>query len=202
MPPLADGTGDLPPQCPGHSRDQINLPLGRHVPGLPGKSALSAVPASYQEPMPQKISYARARRLQCKCDRCARSSRRRAANCENLRLIGQFTHQPRPAIPARADELLDCFDLSSAASRPVCTYSGGMRRRLDLAAALVHRPPVLFLDEPTTGLDPAGRNDLWALIGPLVADGTTLLLTARCPDSPPGDEPLIAIVRKNYDQAT
>jgi len=98
---------------------------------------------------------------------------------ENLRLIGQLTHQPRPAIAARADELLDRFDLGSAAGRPVRTYSGGMRRRLDLAAALVHRPPVLFLDEPTTGLDPSGRSDLWALIGQLVADGTTVMLTTQ-----------------------
>src|SRR5262252_1250341 len=98
---------------------------------------------------------------------------------ENLRLIGQLTHQPRPAIAARAEELLDRFGLNSAAGRPVRTYSGGMRRRLDLAAALVHRPPVLFLDEPTTGLDPSGRNDLWALIEELVEDGTTVLLTTQ-----------------------
>jgi daunorubicin resistance ABC transporter ATP-binding subunit len=98
---------------------------------------------------------------------------------ENLRLIGQLTHQPRPAIATRAGELLDRFGLTSAAARPVRTYSGGMRRRLDLAAALVHRPPVLFLDEPTTGLDPSGRNDLWTLIGELVGDGTTVLLTTQ-----------------------
>jgi daunorubicin resistance ABC transporter ATP-binding subunit len=98
---------------------------------------------------------------------------------ENLRLIGQLTHQPRSAIAARAEELLDCFGLEQAAGRPVRTYSGGMRRRLDLAAALVHRPPVLFLDEPTTGLDPNGRSDLWTLIGELVADGTTVLLTTQ-----------------------
>jgi ABC-2 type transport system ATP-binding protein len=98
---------------------------------------------------------------------------------ENLRLIGQLTHQPRPAIAARAEQLLNRFGLTSAAARPVRTYSGGLRRRLDLAAALVHRPPVLFLDEPTTGLDPSGRNDLWALIGELVADGTTVLLTTQ-----------------------
>jgi ABC-2 type transport system ATP-binding protein len=98
---------------------------------------------------------------------------------ENLRLIGQLTHQPRPAIGARAEELLDRFGLQSAAGRPARTYSGGMRRRLDLAAALVHRPPVLFLDEPTTGLDPSGRSDLWTLIGQLVADGTTVLLTTQ-----------------------
>ena len=98
---------------------------------------------------------------------------------ENLRLIGQLTHQPRPAIAPRAEELLDRFGLTSAAGRAVRTYSGGMRRRLDLAAALVHRPPVLFLDEPTTGLDPNGRSDLWTLIGELVADGTTVLLTTQ-----------------------
>ena len=98
---------------------------------------------------------------------------------ENLRLIGRLTHQPRPAIAPRAEELLDRFGLTSAAGRAVRTYSGGMRRRLDLAAALVHRPPVLFLDEPTTGLDPSGRSDLWTLIGQLVADGTTVLLTTQ-----------------------
>ena len=98
---------------------------------------------------------------------------------ENLRLIGHLTHQPRPAIGARTEELLDRFGLTSAAGRAVRTYSGGMRRRLDLAAALIHRPPVLFLDEPTTGLDPSGRSDLWALIGELVADGTTVLLTTQ-----------------------
>ena len=83
------------------------------------------------------------------------------------------------AIPARADELLERFDLVDAADRPARTYSGGMRRRLDLAAALVHRPPVLFLDEPTTGLDPQGRTGLWRVIEELVADGTTLLLTTQ-----------------------
>src|SRR5215472_16644742 len=98
---------------------------------------------------------------------------------ENLRLIGQLTHQPRPAIAARAEELLNRFGLRPAAGRLVRTYSGGMRRRLDLAAAFVHRPPVLFLDEPTTGLDPGGRNDLWTLIGELVGDGTTVLLTTQ-----------------------
>jgi len=98
---------------------------------------------------------------------------------ENLRLIGRLTHQPRSVISARAEELLERFGLAAAAGRPVQTYSGGMRRRLDLAAALVHRPPVLFLDEPTTGLDPSGRSDLWALIGELVADGTTVLLTTQ-----------------------
>jgi ABC-2 type transport system ATP-binding protein len=98
---------------------------------------------------------------------------------ENLRMIGHLTHQPTTSINARADELLERFGLAAAANRPVRTYSGGMRRRLDLSAALVHRPRVLFLDEPTTGLDPPGRSDLWTLIGELVAEGTTLLLTTQ-----------------------
>jgi len=98
---------------------------------------------------------------------------------ENLRLVGRLTHLPRDQVTPRADELLERFGLSDAAQRPVRTYSGGMRRRLDLAAALVHRPPVLFLDEPTTGLDPASRNDLWRVIEELVAEGATLLLTTQ-----------------------
>jgi ABC-2 type transport system ATP-binding protein len=98
---------------------------------------------------------------------------------ENLIMVGRLTHQPRGELVARAGELLDRFRLADAADRPVKTYSGGMRRRLDLAAALVHRPPVLFLDEPTTGLDPHGRLDLWRTIEELVADGATLLLTTQ-----------------------
>jgi ABC-2 type transport system ATP-binding protein len=98
---------------------------------------------------------------------------------ENLRLIGYLTHQPRKIAGARADELLEQFGLTDAANRTAKTYSGGMRRRLDLAASLVHRPPVLFLDEPTTGLDPASRTDLWGVIEELVAGGTTLLLTTQ-----------------------
>ena len=98
---------------------------------------------------------------------------------ENLRLVGRLTHLPRATVVARAAELLDQFGLTDAADRPAKTYSGGMRRRLDLAAALVHRPPVLFLDEPTTGLDPASRSDLWQVIDELVAGGTTVLLTTQ-----------------------
>jgi daunorubicin resistance ABC transporter ATP-binding subunit len=98
---------------------------------------------------------------------------------ENLRLIGHLTHQPRSSVKPRADQLLERFSLARAADRPTRTYSGGMRRRLDLAAALVHRPPVLFLDEPTTGLDPSGRSDLWGVIEELVGDGTTVLLTTQ-----------------------
>jgi ABC-2 type transport system ATP-binding protein len=98
---------------------------------------------------------------------------------ENLRLVGRLAQMPREAIRTRADELLERFDLSDAADRPVRTYSGGMRRRLDVAAALVQRPPVLFLDEPTTGLDLQSRNALWATIRELVAEGTTVLLTTQ-----------------------
>jgi ABC-2 type transport system ATP-binding protein len=98
---------------------------------------------------------------------------------ENLRLIGLLTQMETSAIPPRAAELLERFDLSDAADRPVRTYSGGMRRRLDVAAALVPRPPVLFLDEPTTGLDLHSRNGLWDMINELVEEGTTVLLTTQ-----------------------
>jgi ABC-2 type transport system ATP-binding protein len=98
---------------------------------------------------------------------------------ENLRLVGRLTRQSPKVVRTRADDLLERFSLADAADRPVKTYSGGMRRRLDLAASLVHRPLVLFLDEPTTGLDPRSRNDLWDMIRELVADGTTLLLTTQ-----------------------
>jgi len=98
---------------------------------------------------------------------------------ENLWLIGRLAKLARPQIRPRAAELLERFDLVGAADRPVRTYSGGMRRRLDVAAALVQRPPVLFLDEPTTGLDLHSRNELWEMIRELVADGTTVLLTTQ-----------------------
>jgi len=98
---------------------------------------------------------------------------------ENLRLIGRLTQLPGVRIRPRAGELLDRFDLAAAGDRPVRTYSGGMRRRLDVAAALVPEPPVLFLDEPTTGLDPQSRTALWELIRELVRDGTTVLLTTQ-----------------------
>ncbi|MFE0462350.1 ATP-binding cassette domain-containing protein [Kitasatospora sp. NPDC058965] len=98
---------------------------------------------------------------------------------ENLRLIGRLTRVPRTRVRPRAAELLERFDLAQAGDRPVRTYSGGMRRRLDVAAALVPLPRVLFLDEPTTGLDPQSRNALWALIRELVDDGTTVLLTTQ-----------------------
>ena len=97
----------------------------------------------------------------------------------NLTLIGRLSRVPRRTAPRRAGELLARVGLADPADRLVRTYSGGMRRRLDLAAALVHRPPVLFLDEPTTGLDPDGRAALWAMIRELVHDGTTVLLTTQ-----------------------
>ncbi|MFC9434331.1 ATP-binding cassette domain-containing protein [Nocardia sp. NPDC057030] len=101
---------------------------------------------------------------------------------ENLEMVGRLYHMGVQRSKARARELLDRFRLSDAADRPVKTYSGGMRRRLDLAGALVANPPVLFLDEPTTGLDPRARLDLWDVIEELVAGGTTLLLTTQYMD--------------------
>src|SRR5436309_15295519 len=98
---------------------------------------------------------------------------------ENLEMVGRLYHMPKPAVRARATELLDQFTLADAADRLTKTYSGGMRRRLDLAAALVAHRPVLFLDEPTTGLDPAGRMDLWEVIEGLVEEGTTPPLTTQ-----------------------
>src|SRR3954470_21842349 len=98
---------------------------------------------------------------------------------ENLVMVGRLYGKPRAEAKTRARELLGEFDLSDAADRPAKTYSGGMRRRLDLAAALVEAPPVLFLDEPTTGLDPRSRLDLWETIEELVAGGTTVLLTTQ-----------------------
>src|SRR5579859_5878992 len=95
----------------------------------------------------------------------------------NLVMIGRLLGLPRHDAKARAIELLARFELSDAAGRAAKTYSGGMRRRLDLAASLVGRPQVLFLDEPTTGLDPSSRNETWAIIRGLVADGVTVLLT-------------------------
>ena len=98
---------------------------------------------------------------------------------ENLTLVGRLNHLAKSNAQQRAVELLEQFHLTDAANRPVRTYSGGMRRRLDLAAALVTHPPVLLLDEPTTGLDPASRQDLWDVIATLVSDGTTVLLTTQ-----------------------
>jgi len=98
---------------------------------------------------------------------------------ENLVMVGRLYHFSKAEARGRAGELLERFDLTEAGGRPVKTYSGGMRRRLDLAAALVARPPVLFLDEPTTGLDPRSRLGMWETIEGRAAEGTTVLLTTQ-----------------------
>ncbi|HWE61542.1 MAG TPA: ATP-binding cassette domain-containing protein, partial [Chloroflexota bacterium] len=98
---------------------------------------------------------------------------------ENLIMVGRLYGMPRAQAKRRGNQLLDRFELDQAANRPVKTYSGGMRRRLDLAASLVVSPQVLFLDEPTTGLDPRSRLGMWEIIGDLVAAGTTVLLTTQ-----------------------
>ena len=98
---------------------------------------------------------------------------------ENLTMVGRLYGRKRREAKARGTELLESFSLTEAAGRPAKTYSGGMRRRLDLAAALVAKPPVIFLDEPTTGLDPRSRLALWGTIEELVSEGTTVLLTTQ-----------------------
>lgn len=98
---------------------------------------------------------------------------------DNLVMFGQLYHLGKKNAVARADELLERFSLTEAAKRPIKTYSGGMRRRLDLAASLIVKPKVLFLDEPTTGLDPRGRQEMWGVIQELVKEGVTLLLTTQ-----------------------
>ena len=98
---------------------------------------------------------------------------------ENLKMVGSLYHLRSEAVKKRASELLERFDLVDAADRPLNTYSGGMRRRLDLAASLVARPSIIFLDEPTTGLDPRSRLELWSVIEELVRDGATVLLTTQ-----------------------
>src|SRR3954454_17467156 len=97
----------------------------------------------------------------------------------NLELVGRLYHLPRATARRRADELLERLGLADASDRLLNTFSGGLRRRLALAATLVASPPVLFLDEPTTGLDPQSRNDLWDLLRELVRDGATLVLTTQ-----------------------
>jgi ABC-2 type transport system ATP-binding protein len=101
---------------------------------------------------------------------------------DNLRMFGRLYHLPGRLVRRRADELLDQFSLAGAADRVVKGYSGGMRRKLDLAASLIVAPPVLFMDEPTTGLDPRSRADIWAGISGLAAAGTTVLLTTQYMD--------------------
>ena len=103
----------------------------------------------------------------------------RLTGFENLEHVGRLFHQKRSVARTRAGELLERFDLSDAADRAASTYSGGMRRRLDIAMSLIGEPSVLFLDEPTTGLDPRSRNAMWDLIDELVASGMTTLLTTQ-----------------------
>jgi ABC-2 type transport system ATP-binding protein len=98
---------------------------------------------------------------------------------ENLRMVGRLYHLDAAYVRERAAELLERFGLADAADRPAKTYSGGMRRRLDLAASLVAKPSILFLDEPTTGLDPRSRIAMWEVLGQLVREGTTVLLTTQ-----------------------
>jgi ABC-2 type transport system ATP-binding protein len=98
---------------------------------------------------------------------------------ENLRMVGRLAQVPSKEVRPRARELLETFNLNEAADRPLRTYSGGMRRRLDVAAALISRPPVIFLDEPTTGLDIQSRTELWGVIRGLVGGGSTVLLTTQ-----------------------
>ncbi|MFD6446088.1 ATP-binding cassette domain-containing protein [Promicromonospora sp. NPDC060204] len=101
------------------------------------------------------------------------------SGAENLTMMGRLAHLPRRVARDRVDELLTAFDLADAANRHVGTWSGGMRRRLDLAAGLLTRPRVMFLDEPTTGLDPRSRQALWDVVRSVVADGTSVLLTTQ-----------------------
>ncbi len=98
---------------------------------------------------------------------------------ENLEMVGRLYHLGKKESRVRAEALLERFDLMDAAKRPAKTYSGGMRRRLDIAASLIARPRILFLDEPTTGLDPRSRQGMWEFIADLVSDGTTILLTTQ-----------------------
>ena len=113
---------------------------------------------------------------------------------ENLILLGRLLGLSRPAARARADELLDAFGLADAAERLVRDYSGGMRRRLDIAASIVVTPRLLFLDEPTTGLDPRSRNQVWEIVRVLVSEGTTVLLTTQYLDEADQLADRIAIV--------
>jgi ABC-2 type transport system ATP-binding protein len=121
---------------------------------------------------------------------------------ENLVMVGRLYGMKRAAATARARELLERFELTDAADRPAKTYSGGMRRRLDLGAALVAKPPILFLDEPTTGLDPRSRLELWTTIELLVAEGTTVLLTTQYLDEADRLADTIAVIDQGRVIAT
>ena len=124
------------------------------------------------------------------------------SGAENLLLIGRLLGRPRTAAKSRARQLLVDFGLDDAADRAVKTYSGGMRRRLDLAASLVGEPQVLFLDEPTTGLDPASRNDVYEIVRRLVRDGVTVLLTTQYLDEADQLADEIAVVDRGTVIAT
>jgi ABC-2 type transport system ATP-binding protein len=113
---------------------------------------------------------------------------------ENLVMVGRLYHLPPAEAKRRAENVLERFELTEAAHRPAKTYSGGMRRRLDLGASLVGQPKVLFLDEPTTGLDPKGRLEMWDIIRELVSDGTTLLLTTQYLDEADNLSDSIAVI--------
>ncbi|HEX6230859.1 MAG TPA: ATP-binding cassette domain-containing protein [Actinomycetota bacterium] len=113
---------------------------------------------------------------------------------ENLEMVGRLYHLPAAEARRRGRAVLERFDLTDAADRPAKTYSGGMRRRLDLGASLVGRPEVLFLDEPTTGLDPRSRLEMWDIIRELVEDGTTLLLTTQYLEEADRLADLIAVI--------
>jgi ABC-2 type transport system ATP-binding protein len=113
---------------------------------------------------------------------------------QNLVLFGRLHHLGAAAAGRRADELLERFGLAGAGAKPVRHYSGGMRRRLDLAASLILAPPVLFLDEPTTGLDPRGRNEVWEAVRALVAGGTTVLLTTQYLDEADQLADLVSVI--------
>ncbi|RMI06906.1 ATP-binding cassette domain-containing protein [Cellulomonas triticagri] len=117
---------------------------------------------------------------------------------ENLRLMARLAHLPRDAGRARGEDLLALFDLTGAADRVVRTYSGGMRRRLDLAVGLLTRPRVLFLDEPTTGLDPRSRADLWDVVRTVVGDGTTVLLTTQYLDEAEALADRVAVLDRGH----
>jgi ABC-2 type transport system ATP-binding protein len=121
---------------------------------------------------------------------------------ENLVMVGRLYGMTRATATVRATELLERFELMDAAKRPAKTYSGGMRRRLDLAAALVAKPPVLFLDEPTTGLDPRSRLSVWTTIEELVAEGRTVLLTTQYLDEADRLADTIAVIDKGRVIAT
>jgi len=121
---------------------------------------------------------------------------------ENLVMVGRLYGMKRAQATARGRELLERFELTNAADRPAKTYSGGMRRRLDLGAALVAKPPILFLDEPTTGLDPRSRLELWTTIEELVAEGTTVLLTTQYLDEADRLADTIAVIDQGRVIAT